>query len=85
MSNPIDLRTPCGVYYTYETNRATGRERMVINHAYNDIPAVKVKTFIEVYDDLINRDTCDGFYDWQPKIARVKEHMAKIAKGDTND
>ncbi|QDP66778.1 MAG: hypothetical protein Unbinned6201contig1000_1, partial [Prokaryotic dsDNA virus sp.] len=38
MSNPIDLRTPCGVYYTYATNKATGREVLVRHYSLKDIP-----------------------------------------------
>jgi len=80
-----DISTPCGVYYTYATNKATGREVLVKNYSHKDIPSSGHDTFKQLLDDLIQRDTCDGYYDWQPMIARVREHIAKIAKGDTNE
>tara|TARA_R100000306_G_C4298460_1_gene103824 strand:- start:141 stop:407 length:267 start_codon:yes stop_codon:yes gene_type:complete len=88
MSNPIDLRTPCGVYYTYATNKATGREVLVRHYSLKDIPPKGMygnRTFKQLLDSYAQRDTCDGYYDWQPMIARIREHIAKIAKGDTNE
>ena len=80
-----DLRTPCGYYYTYKTNKATGMEELVKEYSHKDIPSIGHNTFKQLLDDLIQRDTCDGYYDWQPMIARVREHIAKITKGDTNE
>ena len=75
--------TPCGMYYTYETNKSTNEEVLVKHYAYNDLPAYTSgnRTFRKFLDNLINMDTCDGYYDWQPMIARIREHIAKIAKG----
>ena len=78
-----NARIPCGMYYTYETNKATGREVLVRHYSFKDIPPYMHgnRTFKEFLDSVEQRDTCDGYYDWQPMIDRIREHIAKIAKG----
>ena len=79
--------TPCGMYYTYETNKSTNEEVLVRHYALKDIPPYMHgnRTFKELLDSVAQRDTCDGYYNREPLIARIREHIAKIAKGDTNE